>query len=248
MSEGSAPEKHDPPGSSRTDADAARRLLREAVALASILVAVLAVAALERNRILLTRGYLSSLLLLACCVWYRWHFKAEARILPPPLSGWTAPVILAIPLVSCLLASAVAPQFLGSDVDSSYDRLPLMLLIVPLAEEFYFRGLLFEHLRRGVGTVRAVLFSSLLFALLHAPSGGLISTGILALLACLLVLIDGLVVHAVVLHVAWNGLSYINRIEAVTPRWTWAVAAVIIVVVLTCLRTPARSTVDEQPE
>ncbi len=63
-----------------------------------------------------------------------------------------------------------------------------MAVVVPLAEELYFRGLLLEHLRRGFGPIAAVVLCSLLLALLHMPAGTMFGAAVLSLLACVVTL------------------------------------------------------------
>ena len=87
-----------------------------------------------------------------------------------------------------------------------------LALLVPICEELYFRGLLLSHLQRGIGTFAAVVCSSVLFALLHQPFGSAVAAGILALLACLLVLKGRSLVLAIQLHVVWNGATLLYRI------------------------------------
>jgi membrane protease YdiL (CAAX protease family) len=45
----------------------------------------------------------------------------------------------------------------------------LLIVAAPMLEEFLFRGLIFQGLRRTTGPVLAVLASAALFALVHPP-------------------------------------------------------------------------------
>jgi membrane protease YdiL (CAAX protease family) len=109
-----------------------------------------------------------------------------------------------------------------------------------LAEEFYFRGLLFEHLRRGMAAWRAVVLCSLLFGLLHLPSDAVFTAIALSLAACGLVLLTGGLEFAIALHAAWNAFTVIALLDNPAVRWTWAAAASVaaIAIIIAC-RTAA---------
>ncbi len=93
-----------------------------------------------------------------------------------------------------------------------------VIVLVPVAEELYFRGLLLDHLRRGLGPVCALVGVTALFALLHVSSAFL-AAALLSLAACLLVLCGRSLLMAVQLHVAWNCLSCASQIEHAQTRW-----------------------------
>ena len=216
-----------------------KRLLAEALWLALILGAVLALAALERRGLVPGQGYASSLVLLALGLWHRWHFRVAVRLFCPSQGSRIFPVLFAAALVSVLLISAqttYSPPFGGGPPPAQVLHL---LVIVPLSEELYFRGLLLDHLRRGFTATPAVLLCSLLFGLLHVPGGGSVLAAVMSLLACLLVLKTGTLTYAIQIHVAFNGLSLRGQGD-LSSRWVWAVAAsaLIAALALASLRRP----------
>lgn len=218
-----------------------KRLLREALSLAVILGATLTLATLERRGMVPGQGYPSSLLLLVLGLWHRRRFRVAVRLFRPRRGSRVFPVVFAVTLVLVLLISAYSrrsPQF---GLGPSAFQLLHLVIIVPLSEELYFRGLLLEHLRRGFGSVQAVLLCSLLFGLLHLPTGAALLAGGLSLLACLLVVKSGALAYAFQIHVAWNGLSEIHRYGNPSSRWIWAVAAsaVVAALALGSLRRPS---------
>jgi membrane protease YdiL (CAAX protease family) len=84
-----------------------------------------------------------------------------------------------------------------------------LVTIIPLSEELFFRGFLFDALARVLPRWVALLGSALIFGLLHLPQGALVQ-GLLLGLACgALVIASGGLLPALALHVAWNALSVI---------------------------------------
>jgi membrane protease YdiL (CAAX protease family) len=131
-----------------------------------------------------------------------------------------------------MLAAGYLPSENQTQHAPSFAQVAHLILVVPLAEELYFRGLLLEHLCRGFSGVVAVLICSLLFGLLHLPVGATFVTGGLSLLACILVLKSGSLIPAVQLHVTWNAVTQIRRIADDTTRSLWIIATAIVVAVL----------------
>ena len=107
-----------------------------------------------------------------------------------------------------------------------------LVLLVPLAEELYFRGLLLDVLVRLVGKAAALVASSLLFGLLHLPQGLLLPMTVLAVLLGLTALWTRSVVWAAALHVAWNALAVI-RVAPADQRWALMLAGCVAIAALT---------------
>ncbi len=82
-------------------------------------------------------------------------------------------------------------------------------LVVPLAEELYFRGALLDELVRTRGRTSAVAAVALIFALTHAPAAParLLAMGALSVGLSGLVLATGTLRWAVLAHVLWNTAS-----------------------------------------
>ena len=211
---------------------APERLLREASLLALILGLALALAAVERRGLIAWQGYPSSLALLAFGWWYKTRLAIRLRLSPPQARGRRWPIVLCLPLVAMLAVAAYAPlRPQAGPSPSPLDSLHLLLL-VPVSEEFYFRGLLFDHLRRGFTAPHAVVLCSVLFALLHLPAGATVVAGVLSLLTCLLVLKTNALGAAIQVHVAWNAWTQLQWMSDPATRWTWALLATAVIVAL----------------
>jgi len=87
------------------------------------------------------------------------------------------------------------------------------IVIAPFTEEFYFRGLLYPVLQRRIGTIAAVLTTSLFFALIHASqlANSLGPVFMLLIIGLLLTTIrartDSLAA-SVIFHVAYNSTLF----------------------------------------
>jgi membrane protease YdiL (CAAX protease family) len=77
----------------------------------------------------------------------------------------------------------------------------LLVILAPLIEEVFFRGFLFNRWHRKYGAGKAMIFSSLLFAILHTD---LFGAFIFGLVMCLICLKTQSLVGAIIAHVANN--------------------------------------------
>lgn len=210
-------------------------LLRESLSLGCILLASLLVVTAERAALIPGGGYVSSAVLLVLSMWHLRYFRVAVPIAPRPVSHVSAWAYCGALLLILALFPLAVPS--SSNVSQlGFGRAIHMLLLVPCAEELFFRGLLVDHLRRGFGTVQAVVFSSLLFALLHQTHVSMIVAGCLALLACLAMLKGRSLVSAIQLHVLWNGIALAS--ELYTKRWqsSTCIVAMAIILVFTLTR------------
>jgi membrane protease YdiL (CAAX protease family) len=100
-------------------------------------------------------------------------------------------------------------------------------LLAPIAEEVFFRGLLFPVLRSRWGTAAGVLATGLLFSLVHAsgsPVEALIVLFVLGSGLCLLYLRTGSLLPCIGLHALNNAIAF-----AVTKEMAWPVAVLTVV-------------------
>ncbi len=91
--------------------------------------------------------------------------------------------------------------------DTASLSLVIAVVIAPVAEEFFFRGLLLEHFRRHFGAFFGIALSSLLFALLHLPKTGPIFALFLfatSIIFCCMVLYGKGLASVMTLHIFWN--------------------------------------------
>jgi membrane protease YdiL (CAAX protease family) len=79
------------------------------------------------------------------------------------------------------------------------------LLAAPLFEEFLFRGLLYQGMRRSIRPALAVLGSAALFALAHPPVS-VFPAFILGIAAAVVFARSGLLVAAIVAHLVFNAI------------------------------------------
>lgn len=86
----------------------------------------------------------------------------------------------------------------------------LLTLLVPVAEELYFRGLLQARLTALLSPAAGAVVVAFLFTLLHHPQGLSVQIAVLALITGAVTAWSGTVVWAVLVHVAWNGAAGLN--------------------------------------
>jgi membrane protease YdiL (CAAX protease family) len=215
-----------------------QRLLREAVSLAAILMAVLFLALLELQGILGGQGYVSTLALVSLCWWHSRRFQIAVPLRSEtPRGRWVAPLFV-LALIGFLCEVAAMPLGAASEGGLSLVQAVHLVLLVPLSEELYFRGLLLGHLRQGMATWRAVVFCSLLFGFLHQPSGGVFTAIVLSVVTCGLVILTGGLEYAIAVHAAWNAFTVIVSRGDATVRWLWVAgaSAAVVTVLFGCRR------------
>ncbi|MEA5445415.1 CPBP family intramembrane glutamic endopeptidase [Gammaproteobacteria bacterium AB-CW1] len=112
--------------------------------------------------------------------------------------------------------------------------LTLALMVVafaPLSEELLFRGLILRGMLDRFPPWAAVLVTTVLFAMLHAHPVHSLVTGVLGLACAIVVIRQGSIWPAVIMHAAWNGSAMLmdeTGVPGVLPLWTIAPALVMI--------------------
>lgn len=97
-------------------------------------------------------------------------------------------------------------------IDGPLDLALLAFVVVvgaPLAEEFFYRGLLLQGLRRRVPDAAAILVSSALFALVHIQPILYLGTFVLGVAAAVATLRTGRLGMAWSMHVGFNGATLV---------------------------------------
>ncbi len=146
--------------------------------------------------------------------------------LPPP-HEWRRYIVLGVPMVASAIAciivlyvplSYVAPDFVSSwllDEQSPFiwprtdfkallgsaGNLIALALLAPVAEEILFRGFMLNRFRHKLGTVAAVILSSLIFAVLHADLFGAFLFGVIV---SAIYLQTGSLVGPILVHISNN--------------------------------------------
>jgi membrane protease YdiL (CAAX protease family) len=83
--------------------------------------------------------------------------------------------------------------------------LAFAVLVAPVVEEFLFRGLLYQGMRRSVRPALAVVGSALVFAIIHPPTAA-VPVFVLGLATALTYRRSGLLVTSIVTHVVYNAM------------------------------------------
>lgn len=113
-----------------------------------------------------------------------------------------------------------------------------LVLLVPAAEELFFRGVLLDYFRRKLsGGGRAALAVSMIFGLAHLPQGltVAVSLGVLGLLWAFVTLATGSLIWSVALHLAWNGLAVLRELPSGETRWFLTGIALVLMTTLSVL-------------
>lgn len=118
-----------------------------------------------------------------------------------------------------------------------------LVVLVPLAEELFFRGLLLGELRRRWGSLAAVLLVTAVFAAMHVPMGQQVPMGVLALVFCVITLASGSVLWAIGLHAAWNALAVTKSIPPGLERGS---VVVVTLLFLACVAAWGHASRDRE--
>jgi CAAX protease family protein len=161
-----------------------------------------------------------------------------------PAVGWAAAVLGAFWLASGLLIAIFGEppkQEITEEIKSEDGALALAgyvgitCLMAPLAEELFFRGLLFPVLRSRFGVAWGVLVTGALFAAVHAvgsPPETLIVLFVLGAGLCLLYLRTGSLLPCIGLHAFNNAIAFASTKEMAWPVWLLTVGGSVTVTVL----------------
>ncbi|AQR71687.1 CAAX protease family protein [Janthinobacterium sp. LM6] len=134
-------------------------------------------------------------LLAAVLVWFGYRFyvrriekRQPAELAMPGMAGELGRGLLLgaglVFLTFVVLAALGVYQFSGVNALSLMLLLPLAeLVLVGMAEEMMFRGILFGVTARALGSKAAIVISSLVFALAHLPNAGFSLLAIIAIAA-----------------------------------------------------------------
>ncbi|WP_251351481.1 CPBP family intramembrane glutamic endopeptidase [Janthinobacterium kumbetense] len=134
-------------------------------------------------------------LLAAVLVWFGYRFyvrriekRQPAELAIPGMAGELGRGLLLgaglVALTFGVLAALGVYQFSGVNALSILLLFPLAeLVLVGMAEEMMFRGILFGVTARALGNKAAIVISSLVFALAHLPNAGFSLLAIIALVA-----------------------------------------------------------------
>lgn len=177
----------------------------------------------------------SELLMIALVIAFIQHRKGLLSMLGlrlPRLAdgGWAligfgayfAAYIIVVIAISQLVPSLDLDQEQDVGFNNVISNVDLMLtfaslvIIVPFAEEFLFRGFLYSGLRKSLALVPAVIVTSLIFAIGHLPTGvggllwiGALDTFVLSVVLCSLREKTGSIWAGVLVHAIKNSIAFI---------------------------------------
>ena len=235
----------DQAGSLRRRAPAEVVLLLGALTLARVLPALLGQGSV-RDWVPLTAP--SLVLLTASVGWFHcrarvtrqrsrsWWSAVTGEVNAAPRSSWPAASLVILLLLSLLAAALLWPAARVRGLPPTPVELGAIVLLVPVAEEAFFRGALLLSLRDRLGAVGATLVVSAVFGLLHLDRGMLpIMLGASVALCFITMLTRGLL-WAVLLHGTWNTLTMVVRMPPTAERLLVAAAVTILVLTLMASR------------
>jgi membrane protease YdiL (CAAX protease family) len=127
-------------------------------------------------------------------------------------------------------AGVVQAFFMIEDAREGLLGMLLGAVLVPVAEEILFRGVLFSALRRRSGPVPAVLISSAVFGLCHAPD--LVFPGLLGVAFAILYHRTGSLWAPIGAHMLVNGVTLVLSYHhgLLITRLSWAEIGAIVLV------------------
>jgi membrane protease YdiL (CAAX protease family) len=160
-----------------------------------------------------------------------------------PAVGWAAAVMATFWLASAVVVGIFGEppkQDITEEIKTEDGALALVgyvgitCLVAPLAEELFFRGLLFGVLRARFGIAWGVVVTGALFSLVHAvgsPPETLIVLFVLGAGLCLLYLRTGSLLPCIGLHALNNAIAFATTKEMAWPVWALTVVGSVVVTV-----------------
>lgn len=144
-------------------------------------------------------------------IWIRLGFSPTVRT----TDGLSSKTIKGIVIFLCVMIVTFASYWPSLEIEqykiyAGGISIVVLIALVPFAEEMFFRGILLDHLRRNIGPLGATVAVSLLFGILHAGQGSIVSMILLSLVACAAVLATGNVIWAVCIHITWNACAIMH--------------------------------------
>jgi membrane protease YdiL (CAAX protease family) len=151
----------------------------------------------------------------------RWHFFATLRVLADAylrflpivllvMFGWTQLLMLA---ANWGWIEPAQPQLLVTSFAGSEDRLAqlvfafMAVVVAPIAEELFFRGVLYRFLKAKTGLIPALLLSAVLFALVHYSLHAFVGLVVLGVLLAVLYEKTADLRVSILFHAAFNMTS-----------------------------------------
>lgn len=210
--------------------------------------------------------FVSSLLTLIILYLWRPIGKIKDAYLKIPFRLYIALIVLGF------LGMAINSFILSLFVDNQFDLLenskalllsgPIgifsVVVLVPIVEELVFRKIFIESLTPKVGPMMAIIFSSLIFGILHGASVQILGATLLGLLFGWIYFVSKSIVPSIIVHTLNNGffiyslsqLDSSNHTENIESLWSvqsaygWLVTSVTVVIFVLLYKWVSRNKVS----
>ena len=125
----------------------------------------------------------------------------------------------------------------------------MQVAFAPVAEEFFFRGLLFSHLRRNFGNLIAIILTSVMFGMVHIPQGTFLTLFFFSVAMCLLVMAFKNIILGITIHSLWNAHFTMWSSRSMLPlALSLTIALTILLMVVGILRRRSPDAIDTLPK
>lgn len=142
---------------------------------------------------------------------------------------------MASTFVHNIAASDYLQVYSGLSNDALVYYIILALTFGPITEEILFRGILYKYMREDFGKLFSVLFSGILFGIMHGTTEHLpIAIG-LTFVCCIVFEITGKLWHCILIHIASNMFSLIFVMTIYIPARVGAIMFAVLLVVMTIM-------------
>jgi hypothetical protein len=173
-----------------------------------------------------------------------WHFGFRRPRLGPAV-GWSLVAIVAyvaptLAYTLLLQPDSGDPIQIGDRYGTLIGSCVIIIVVAPLAEEFFFRGFLYRILRGRMGLWPALVIDGALFGAIHLSSGGPLAVALIAPLGFLLCLIyerSGSLYPCIALHALNNALVSASEFDRVTDIALLMGAAMLLFCLIAAIAT-----------
>jgi membrane protease YdiL (CAAX protease family) len=135
-------------------------------------------------------------------------FKFDFKKINPFIIIYLIVIILVINLVSGCFFSDYSPQKNVNQLSITQEittiQLLTILILAPVIEEFYFRGILFNYFEKRNGKLFILITTSLLFSIIHFNISATPTLVILGISLGLIKLITGSMLITIIMHSLFN--------------------------------------------
>ncbi len=107
------------------------------------------------------------------------------------------------------------------------------IILWPVLEEIFYRGLLFEHLKRNLGVILAILITSIFFMVQHVPNQGwVLHHFYFSIVACLGYLAFKNLIFSITIHTMMNAYYIIFEMPGMTQFAVFLAMGFIIILMI----------------